>query len=59
MFGNGPCEGASPEDLLDSWHEHGVEVDPSGGQLPWGSMKQVGGPSAPGEVGDHRLEASG
>jgi hypothetical protein len=31
----GPCEGALPEDLLDSWHGHGVEVDPAGGQLPW------------------------
>jgi hypothetical protein len=31
----GPCEGALPEDLLDSWHGHGAEVDPAGGQLPW------------------------
>ena len=26
LFGHGPCEGASPEDLLDSWHGHSVEV---------------------------------
>jgi len=24
MFGYGPCEGASPEGLLDSWRGHGV-----------------------------------
>ena len=35
MFRHGPCEGASPEDLLDSRHGHGVEIDPAGGQLPW------------------------
>jgi sugar lactone lactonase YvrE len=27
MFGCGPCEGASPEGLLDSRRGHGVEVD--------------------------------
>ena len=34
LFGHGPCGGAWPEDLLDSWRGHGVEVDPAGGQLP-------------------------
>jgi hypothetical protein len=57
LFGHGPGEGASPEDLLDSWRGHGVEVDPAGGQLPGSGMEQAGGRSAPGEVGGLRLDS--
>ena len=55
LFGHGPGEGAPPGGLLDSWHGHGVEVDPVKASSVGGSMKQVGGRSTPGEVGDLRL----
>jgi hypothetical protein len=58
IVGHGPCEGAWPEDLPDSWHGHGAEAGPAGGPAsPGGSTEQAGGRSAPGEVGDLRLDS--
>jgi hypothetical protein len=55
LFGHGPCEGASPGDLLDARRGTASRSFPLEASSAGGSMEQVGGWSAPGEAGGFGL----